>query len=79
MVENSSKGVTLLSLVVTIVVLLILAGVTIGIVLSNNGVVDKTLDTKKQAEASGEEEYIRILALSGKITGERTGTALRKE
>lgn len=35
------KGITLVALVVTIIVLLILAGVTINLVLGNNGVIDR--------------------------------------
>ena len=34
------KGITIVSLVVTIVVLLILAGVTVSVLFGNNGVVD---------------------------------------
>ena len=36
---KKEKGITLVALVVTIVVLLILAGVSISLVLSNNGVI----------------------------------------
>ncbi len=37
---NSQKGITLVALVITIIVLLILAGVTISLVL-NNGLIDR--------------------------------------
>ena len=48
---KSKKGITLVALVVTIVVLLILAGVTINLVLGNNGIVKKAQDAKtKTAE-----------------------------
>lgn len=36
-----NKGITLISLVVTIVVLLILAGITIGTVFDDNGIIKK--------------------------------------
>ena len=50
---KNRKGITLVALVVTIVVLLILAGVSINLVLGNNGIIAKAKETKtKQAEAS---------------------------
>ena len=45
---KQEKGITLIALVVTIVVLLILAGVSISLVLNNNGVISKAKDAKNQ-------------------------------
>ena len=54
---KQEKGITLIALVVTIVVLLILAGVSISLVLNNNGVISKAKDAKNQyAEAQTNEE-----------------------
>ena len=50
---KKNKGITLVALVVTIVVLLILAGVSINLVLGNNGIIAKAKDAEtKFAEAS---------------------------
>ena len=50
---KNNKGITLVALVVTIVVLLILAGVSINLVLGDNGIIAKAKDAKtKSAEAS---------------------------
>ena len=50
---KNKKGITLVALVVTIVVLLILAGVSINLVLGNNGIITKAKDAEtKSAEAS---------------------------
>lgn len=50
---KNNNGITIVALVVTIVVLLILAGVSINLVLGNNGVISKA----KEAETkSGEAE-----------------------
>ena len=50
---KNNKGITLVALVVTIVVLLILATVSINLVLGDNGIVKKAQDAKtKSAEAS---------------------------
>ena len=50
---KNNKGITLVALVVTIVVLLILAGVSINLVLGNNGIIAKAKDAQREsAEAS---------------------------
>ena len=50
---KNNKGITLVALVVTIVVLLILAGVSINLVLGNNGIIARAKDAEtKSAEAS---------------------------
>ena len=55
--NKQERGITLIALVVTIVVLLILAGVSISLVLNNNGVISKAKDAKNQyAEAQTNEE-----------------------
>ncbi len=53
MKTKEMKGITLVALVVTIVVLLILAGVSINLVLGNNGVISKAKEAEtKSGEAS---------------------------
>ena len=55
--NKQERGITLIALVVTIVVLLILAGVSISLVLNNNGVISKAKDAKNQyAEAQTNDE-----------------------
>ena len=55
--NRQERGITLIALVVTIVVLLILAGVSISLVLNNNGVINKSKDARDQyAEAQTNEE-----------------------
>lgn len=41
------KGITLVTLAVTIVILLILAGVSTSLIIGNNGLFDKAKSTKK--------------------------------
>ncbi len=52
---RNEKGITLIALVITIVVLLILAGVTITYALSDNGIFSNA----KKAQAKAEEASIR--------------------
>ena len=40
---NNKKGITLIALVVTVVVLIILAGVSINAVLGDNGIIKKQI------------------------------------
>ena len=47
---KNSKGITLIALVVTIIVLIILAGVSISLVLGDNGIVTKAKLAKEQTE-----------------------------
>ena len=55
--SKQEKGITLIALVVTIVVLLILAGVSISLVLNNNGVISKSKEARNQyAEAQTNDE-----------------------
>jgi type II secretory pathway pseudopilin PulG len=57
MKKKQEIGITLIALVVTIVVLLILAGVSISLVLNNNGVISKAKNAKNQyAEAQTNED-----------------------
>ena len=42
---KKQNGITLISLVVTIVILLILAGVTISILFGDDGIIEKLLNT----------------------------------
>ena len=55
--NKQERGITLIALVVTIVVLLILAGVSISLVINNNGVISKAKEAKNQyAEAQTNDE-----------------------
>ena len=54
---KSSKGITLIALVITIIVLLILAGVSISLVVGNNGVLTRASDAViKNRDATAREE-----------------------
>ena len=55
--NKQERGITLIALVVTIVVLLILAGVSISLVINNNGVISKAKEARdKYAEAQTNDE-----------------------
>ena len=54
--RNESKGITLIALVVTIVVLLILAGITITFVLGKGGILDMAKQAAKRTNDAKEQE-----------------------
>ena len=55
---KNKKGITLIALVVTIVVLLILAGVTISLLLDENGIIAKSKDARIGTRASQVEDEV---------------------
>ena len=56
------RGITLIALVVTIIVLLILAGVTIAALSGDNGILQNAIKAKELTEVKSEEEAIKIIA-----------------
>jgi type II secretory pathway pseudopilin PulG len=57
---KKEKGITLIALVVTIVVLLILAGISINLVLSQNGLVTKAKDARDKASQAETNDYASL-------------------
>ena len=51
---KNNKGITLIALVITIIVLLILAGITIAMLTGENGLLTKAKDAKEQADNAKE-------------------------
>ena len=58
------NGITLIALVITVIVLLILAGVTIATLTGDNGILGKANDAKTQTEQAKEDENLKI-AIAG--------------
>ena len=73
---RNQKGITLIALVITIIVLLILAGVSIAMLTGQNGILTRATDAKKDTTTAEAVERINMelsaayaLVLSGDITG----------
>lgn len=58
--KKNFSGITLIALVVTIVVLLILAGVSLNLVLGNNGIITKAKDSQIITRASSAEDEVEL-------------------
>ena len=83
MKRTKQNGITLIALVITIIVLLILAGVSIATLTGENGILTRATDSKEQTEIAEEKEAIQ-LAYTGVVaekrgTGDVTAIDLNKE
>ena len=67
MTKKKQNGITLIALVITIVVLLILAGVSIMTLTGDNGLLTRTTTAKQKTEEAGVIENIRLAYQSAKI------------
>ncbi len=63
MKQNEMKGITLIALVITIIVLLILAGVAIATLTGDNGILTKAVTAKENTEKANEDEMRRLTML----------------
>lgn len=61
---KKNKGITLIALIVTIIVLLILAGVSIAMLTSENGIIKQTVKAKEEIEISSEKEAIELMMVN---------------
>ena len=57
---KNQKGITLVALVVTIIVLIILAGISINLLLGDNGIITKAKEAKKQQKIAEIKEKISL-------------------
>ena len=70
--ENSSKGITLVALVISIIVLLILATVSIQTLTGNNGLLTKTETAVQSNKDSQEEEKVKLAVVAAQLDGNGT-------
>ena len=85
--QKEKNGITLIALVITIIVLLILAGISISMLLGDNGILQQGIDAKTKTESKSELEQVqlsvydtRIKAVSNgnsKINGEELENSLK--
>ncbi len=73
---KEKKGITLIALVITIIVLLILVGVSIAMLTGQNGILSRAAEAKKNTEMARIDEEEKLKENEDKIeelTGEKTG------
>ena len=71
MIKNN-KGITLIALVITIIVLLILAGVSIAMLTGSNGILTQATNAVTDTEVGAAEEAIKLTV--AQIIAENEGT-----
>ena len=71
--RKRQEGITLVALVITVIVLIILAGVTLSTLVGDNGIITKAQEAKQNmANAAGEEDKL-IQNLLNEIKGIEAG------
>ena len=58
--EMREKGITLIALVITIIILLILASVTIATLTGENGIITKAMEAKQKTEEAQIDEQLKL-------------------
>ena len=71
---KTNNGITLIALVITIIVLLILAGVTIATLTGDNGILTKANDAKEETIIAQEKEQIALAQSSSILENGQTFT-----
>ena len=76
---EKNKGVTLIALIITIIVLLILAGITLRIVMGDSGIINKAQLSKENTNYESAKESLQVMLLEIKtrvITEEKRQTKI---
>ena len=66
--QRKNKGITLIALVITIIVLLILAGVSISMLTGENGILTQAQNAKEETEIASEKEAIQLTMINKEST-----------
>ncbi len=84
--KNRNKGITLIALVVSIIVLLVLAGVSISMLTGQNGILRRTVEAKERTDEAKEKEMLQRVILGaiatapyGKLEKEELQQQLKNE
>ena len=65
--KKKDKGITLIALVISLIVLLILASVTIAALSGNNGILTKAKEAKEKTEIGEEKEVVELATISAQM------------
>ncbi|MBR2290182.1 MAG: hypothetical protein IJ867_06305 [Clostridia bacterium] len=74
---KEKRGITLIALIITIIVLLILAGISISAVVGDNGIVSQAIRAKEETEEAKRKEELQLEEaaerMAGRILGPKEG------
>lgn len=79
---NKNKGITLIALIITVIILLIISGIGIAMITGDNGILNKASTAKKESDKSSEVENNRLGQYNEYLDnyttrGTTSGTALK--
>ena len=63
-VRKKERGITLIALVITIIVLLILAGISIAMLSGDNGILNRAVQAKEATRGGEAQETVRLAAIN---------------
>lgn len=69
--KTQEKGITLIALVIMIIVLLILAGISIAMLVGDNGILTKAASAKVKTEIATEKEFISLSVTQARAEDEK--------
>lgn len=77
---KNGNGITLIALVVTIIVILILAGISINALAGQNGILNKTIEAKEKTNSGQRQEKLELSNMEELIDEnlDETGTSIEK-
>ena len=76
--NEKEKGITLIALITTIIVLLILAGISIGAITGSNGIIGQAQSAKEETEIANEKEILEQ-AIVRSMQNNNRGNIVRSE
>ena len=76
---KKNGAITLIALVITIIVLIILAGVSINLVVGDNGIITKAKDAKEKTEIASLKTEISLEILEKQMESSETGIGITNE
>ncbi len=75
---RSNRGITLIALIITIIVLLILAGVSITMISSQDGILNKAVEAKETQERAKVDELANIAYMSAIMDGKKDNEIVKE-
>ena len=75
----NNKGITLIALVITIIVLLILAGVTISTLTGENGILTRATEASEKNQISADIEKIKLVCSEAQIQENTDGEEITRD
>ena len=68
---NENKGITLIALVVTIIVLLILAGISVSMLTGQNGILNRASEAKEKTDTANKDEQRKLAQAEALMSTEK--------